>query len=388
MSRMLRKLESPGKSLLLLCVVTCLVSGPIRAGNFGQDCSEFVRGDHNNDRIVDASDAVFLLGYVLRGGSGSIPFCLQSSDANDDGLVTIGDALAIMRFIRLGLQLPEPSCPFDTEPGPCPTGVDPTPEVVTVPDTRDSRYEFAIGSAIGFPGEEGIHVPLTLSSETEYNGFQAAFAYDALEIQVSGIFFENTVIETNDYVFAHAQNDTVGAFAVVATFADVFTPFDAGTLPAGEDMVVADVVFTVASGATPGSKPVTFVDDRFLSDQEAVDPSILPIVHNLVIRDDGEFRPLLVDSTFSVTVGFKRGDSNNDQRVDISDVIHILTFTLLGGDEPPCWQGADVNNDRRIDISDIVYLMSYLFLGSAEPSEPFPNKGPAIVGPEELPCDL
>ena len=223
MSRMLRNLESPGKSFLLLCVVTCPVSGPIRAGNFGQECPEFVRGDHNNDRIVDASDAVFLLGYVLRGGSGSIPFCLQSSDANDDGLVTIGDALAIMRFIRLGLQLPEPSCPFDTESGPCPTGVDPTPDVVTVPDTRDSRYEFAIGSAIGFPGEEGIH---------------------------------------------------------------------------------------------------------------------------------------------------------------------ILTFTLLGGGEPPCWQGADVNNDRRIDISGVVHLMSYLFRGSAEPSEPFPNKGPALVGPEELPCDL
>jgi hypothetical protein len=358
-----------------------LVTVPMSAGTIGQNCINFVRGDNDNNLVVDANDVVDHLGYVLSGGTGGVPICLPSADSNDNGIVSIADTLATMRSIILETALPLPSC----VPGviPCVPGPDPTPGVVTVPDDADSRFEFSIGDAVGFPQEQGVHVPMTLSSTVPYYGFQAAFEFDALQVQVSNIFFEDTVIEGNDYVFAHSQNDAVGAFSVVATLVDVFTPFSGESLPAGQNQLVADIVFTVSSAATPGANPIDFVDGRKIPDHP--DPTILPAIENLVILEDEEFRPFLNGGVFTVTAGFVRGDANFDGGVDISDPIFTLLYILFGGLAPPCEQGADTNNDDGIDISDAIFTLQYLFLGAAEPSEPFPNKGPAIPG-RELTC--
>ena len=279
------------------------VTTVVHAGGLGVDCPEFVRGDNNNDFHVDANDAVDHLGYVLSGGGGGIPICIQTADANDNGIVSIADTLAVMRSIILDTALPPPSCVPSA--GNCPPGPDPTPDVVTVPEARDARFEIKIVDALGFPQEQGVHVPMTLSTTVPHHGFQAVFDYDALEIQVSNIFFEDTVIEGNDYVFAHARNDAVGAFAVVATLVDLFTPYSGASLPAGPDQFVADVVFTVSAAATPGPKPLTFVDGRKIPDFP--DATILPTVENLVILETEEFRPILSHGVLTVTPGISPG---------------------------------------------------------------------------------
>ncbi|MBI4606238.1 MAG: hypothetical protein HY721_30085 [Planctomycetes bacterium] len=72
---------------------------------------------------------------------------------------------------------------------------------------------------------------------------------------------------------------------------------------------------------------------------------------------------------------FKRGDSNADAKVDISDAVNTLGFLFLGGTAPPCNDAADTNDDGKVDISDAVNLLNFLFTGGGPPPAPHPDCG-------------
>ncbi len=74
---------------------------------------------------------------------------------------------------------------------------------------------------------------------------------------------------------------------------------------------------------------------------------------------------------------FIRGDSNWDDKVDISDAIFTLTFLFLNNNRfPTCMDAADANDDGKVDISDAITTLNYLFLGDPkELKPPFPNLG-------------
>jgi hypothetical protein len=76
---------------------------------------------------------------------------------------------------------------------------------------------------------------------------------------------------------------------------------------------------------------------------------------------------------------FRRGDCNDDSKVDISDAIKIFGYLFLGDRAPFCNDACDSNDDSWQDISDPVFILNYLFLGSAPP----PSPGPTICGPDE-----
>jgi hypothetical protein len=84
------------------------------------------------------------------------------------------------------------------------------------------------------------------------------------------------------------------------------------------------------------------------------------------------------------SAAFRRGDSNFDCRVDISDATYTLNFLFAGGGSPACLDGADANDTGRVDISDAIYTLGYLFLGSAGPPAP----GPDVPGPDPTADDL
>ena len=69
---------------------------------------------------------------------------------------------------------------------------------------------------------------------------------------------------------------------------------------------------------------------------------------------------------------FRRGDSNGDGGVDLSDAIYILRSLFLGGEPLPCLKAADANDDSRVDVSDPVKILGVLFLG--EPALPAPSE--------------
>jgi hypothetical protein len=61
-------------------------------------------GDANNDGKVNVGDAVYLIGYVFRGGPG--PPCLQEGDANGDSKINVGDAVYIISYVFRGGPAP------------------------------------------------------------------------------------------------------------------------------------------------------------------------------------------------------------------------------------------------------------------------------------------
>jgi len=74
---------------------------------------------------------------------------------------------------------------------------------------------------------------------------------------------------------------------------------------------------------------------------------------------------------------FRRGDTNTDGSLDISDAIAILSFLFANAASPLCPDAADTNDDGGLDISDAVALLLYLFA-----SGEIPDPGPIACGPD------
>ncbi len=64
-------------------------------------------------------------------------------------------------------------------------------------------------------------------------------------------------------------------------------------------------------------------------------------------------------------VEFKRGDANDDDRVNISDAVTILRMIFGAHGPPACADAVDVNDDGKLDIADAVADLAYLFAGGA-----------------------
>ncbi len=78
---------------------------------------------------------------------------------------------------------------------------------------------------------------------------------------------------------------------------------------------------------------------------------------------------------FTPQLHFTRGEVNGISPVDVSDVVFLLDFLFLAGEEPAHPEAADCNDDGNKDISDPIYLVAYLFLGGNPPPAPFEEPG-------------
>ncbi|HAK95019.1 MAG TPA: hypothetical protein DCM87_08460 [Planctomycetes bacterium] len=80
---------------------------------------EFLRGDANDDAVLDIADAVRILGYLFQ--EGAAPACPDALDANDDGRIDISDAVSMLRYLFASGPLAAPGevC-----------GPDPTPDAL------------------------------------------------------------------------------------------------------------------------------------------------------------------------------------------------------------------------------------------------------------------
>lgn len=72
---------------------------------------------------------------------------------------------------------------------------------------------------------------------------------------------------------------------------------------------------------------------------------------------------------------FIRGETNHDEKVDISDALNILGFLFGGTSKIACLDAADTDDNRAVDISDAIYLLEYLFLGGPPMPTPYPSRG-------------
>jgi hypothetical protein len=117
----------------------------------------------------------------------------------------------------------------------------------------------------------------------------------------------------------------------------------------------------LASGLVPFPEGVSFpAIDIQLDQTEPMDPLIVYSVH-LVAKPAG-------------ALPFRRGDSNGDAAVDISDAVFELMWLFSGTVAPGCLDAADMNDDRAHDLTDAVFTLDFLFRGGPAPPPPGPTE--------------
>ena len=71
---------------------------------------------------------------------------------------------------------------------------------------------------------------------------------------------------------------------------------------------------------------------------------------------------------------FRRGDSNADGTVDITDGVVLLSALFQGTAMPTCMDASDINDDGTMDIADPIFIFQYLFIGGDAPPAPGPGE--------------
>ena len=114
----------------------------------------FLRGDVNDDGVVDLADAWYLLSWLVEGGEA--PHCLKAADVNDDGVINLEDYVFMEDCLLFADVMPPPPFP---ENGSDPTADDlpcgaPVPPV-ELPILRLAPNTAAPGSfvLVRLPGE-------------------------------------------------------------------------------------------------------------------------------------------------------------------------------------------------------------------------------------------
>jgi len=82
----------------------------------------FQRGDADQNKLLQLTDAVQILSYLFLGLPTKLPDCFDAGDADDNGLLQLTDAVRILAYLFLGGPAPAP--PFDIAAPVC--GGDPT----------------------------------------------------------------------------------------------------------------------------------------------------------------------------------------------------------------------------------------------------------------------
>ncbi len=83
---------------------------------------------------------------------------------------------------------------------------------------------------------------------------------------------------------------------------------------------------------------------------------------------------------------FRRGDSNADGELNVTDGVFVLSHLFSGGNAPPCMQSADANDSGAVDLTDAVFVLNFLFSSGGEPAPPFVECG-LDPTPDGLTCD-
>ena len=116
-----------------------------------------------------------------------------------------------------------------------------------------------------------------------------------------------------------------------------------------------------------------FIDDRdpvdvlYVIAGEGVEPVIGADKDITLVGGGGGETPL-----------FRRGDANNDARVDIADGIWTLMALFQGGEQTACAPAADANDDGKVDMSDALFTFQWRLQPGSTPGNLFP--APAAPG--------
>lgn len=87
------------------------------------------------------------------------------------------------------------------------------------------------------------------------------------------------------------------------------------------------------------------------------------------------------DLSFADEIKFRRGDTDGNGALEITDPINSLSFQFLGNFTPPCLDASDFDDNGKVEITDPIANLSHQFLGTAPPAPP--GKDSCGVDPTE-----
>jgi hypothetical protein len=346
---------------------------------FGQ--AEFRRGDANEDGVVDIGDVGAILTYFLSFNPFPPP-CWDALDINDDGTVNLADATKVISYLFLGTA-PPPA------PGPDTPGPDPTEDGVSCevydPVPRQPRNDFRLDfeCPIEFSGARGeapkaeVFGTLAVRGEVPALGWSLSVGVEGSQVRIVEATVEGTVaapwpdglfsdgFERTEVVDPSRGEQGPGVVSAVILSLSHFVllkPVSLErivkiTIDASGDGVPAGRVFYV-DGKRGSGQPVGNVIATFNEDATAATPEL---------GSCGDFR-------LSEPAGLQLpGDCNQDGLLDIADAICIFGVHFSGTPPAfPCGDGTsgdaanlellDWQADRQIDLSDGVSALNWLFL--------------------------
>jgi hypothetical protein len=136
---------------------------------------------------------------------------------------------------------------------------------------------------------------------------------------------------------------------------------------------IPDVEVPVGQTRVRYSAPVTLPD-------EPCEAGTLQLIQYMTENPD---RPELYFSCADVVIvaeePFRRGDANDDGRINISDALTVFDRLFVSGGGFPCADAADTNDDGKVDIADGILTLNVLFSGDSS----LPGPGPESCGEDE-----
>ena len=259
------------------------------------------------------------------------------------------------------------------------------PTLTTSPD-RELAANMAATAA--------ITVELGLSAEAsqgvEMQGWSYGLAHDGALLELTEITPSSVTATCNggsepDF-YAVNTSPAGGAGGTVGAVVSLGPDFYVIPIEPGERVHTETFIYRSATVLAPDASPVE--TSLRLAHKELGQP---PVDAVMVILSDGF--PLTEDGMATITLvpagpgllrQFRRGDANNDERINIADAVWILSWLFRGGPEPPCQDAADVNDDGALDESDAIRVAYYQLRQGPPPLPPFPACG---TDPDDVDSD-
>jgi hypothetical protein len=369
------------------------------------------RGDVDGNKVIDITDAVFVLRWRYRNGSpppcSSIDPCngFDSINVNGDTKYDYTDSIYLMQWLFMGGK------PILHEILTCCWPSPPSPQLGQFSLDFDGVPQIISGS----PGEKkviDVFCTLTMSAMKSEFGPEAwslslsadggnIDAIDLNGISVHTIYYEDPDYDPGtppiiheDYTQELGGSDMLSRIADTASLpphhtkkgaisAVIFRGTELMALPPSGTVNIARLTISTTLPQEGCVLLTLRYEDGMCSDMSQPVSNVVTVQGTSQVPQLGS-RTIMVCT--SADVQFRRGDANADGLTDISDGVAILNYLFLGVKKVPCEQAGDTNDDGTLDISDGVYVLSFLFLGGKPIAPPVGTCGvdPTMHG---LPCD-
>ena len=238
----------------------------------------FIRGDCNNDGIVNIADASFILNLLFQVGPPGA--CFDACDANADGIIDLADAVFIQSYRLLAGSPPPPPFPV------CGTGLDCAGPTTCIGDGSFSpAFKIVVGDGVTVGGAPAT-VDVTMSNPASVQAFVVAVCIDETHITITDVGIGGTITEAVGAEVVVSEI-FIGGFTL-AVILDASPPFLGQIIPVGSDLKIANFEATpVAVGNVVSALELC---DGILNS---------PPLDNILVVAGFSFNPELINGTFT-----------------------------------------------------------------------------------------